>query len=264
LTHLGEDLVKERLPQVSDLSIRYAGIDPAKEPMTIEPAQHYSMGGVRTDIRGMTSLPGLLAAGEVANVSVHGANRLGGNSLLETVVFGRQAGLKAAELVNGELWPSLSKVTVARSLEAWSSMFADRGQSTGEDSTFMIRQEMTSVMTNLVGVFRVGSELEEAVNKLGALKERYQRLTPPKVMQPFNYALMDYLEVGYLLDLSGVIARGALSRTESRGAHYRMDYPKRDDQNWLCHTFANYGKDGPQFTAGLVKITRYAPQERGY
>lgn len=264
LTHLGEGLVAERLPQVRDLAVRYAGVDPAKEPMPIEPAQHYSMGGVRTDVWGVTSLPGLLAAGEVANVSVHGANRLGGNSLLETVVFGRQAGHKAAEIVRQEPWPALSQATVACSQEFWSSMFTVKEQNVQEDDAFLIRQEMTAVMTNQVGVFRVGSELEDAVNKLGELKGRYQRLKPSGGTHPFNYALMDYLEVGYLLDLCEIIARGALRRTESRGAHYRLDYPRRDDQYWLCHTFAGRGENGPEFTAGPLKITRYAPQERGY
>ncbi len=264
LTHLGEALVAERLPQVRDLAIRYAGVDPARAPMPIEPAQHYSMGGVRTDVWGMTSLPGLLAAGEVANVSVHGANRLGGNSLLETVVFGRRAGHRAAQLARQEPWPTLSAATITRAYESWSSLLAGRGQVVQEDSTFAIRQEMTNLMTNQVGVFRVGSELEDAVNRLAVLKERYQRLKAPGGMQPFNYALMDYLEVGYLLDLCEVIARGALRRTESRGAHYRLDYPQRDDQNWLCHTFVRRGEDGPEFSNGPVTITRYAPQERGY
>ncbi|HHW43134.1 FAD-dependent oxidoreductase [Desulfofundulus thermobenzoicus] len=264
LTHLGEGLVAERLPQVRDLSMRYAGVDPAKAPMPIEPAQHYSMGGVRTDTWGMTSLPGLLAAGEVANVSVHGANRLGGNSLLETVVFGRRAGLKAAELARQEAWPALSQTTVNRARQSLVAILDGGEQGVTEDTTFAIRREMTGIMTGQVGVFRVGHELEDAVKGLERLKERYGRLKPPGGRQPYNYALMDYLEVGYLLDLCEIIARGALRRTESRGAHYRLDYPRRDDENWLCHTFARCGEKGPEFSAGPVKITRYAPQERGY
>lgn len=264
MTHLGEALVAERLPQVRDLAIRYAGVDPVREPMPIEPAQHYSMGGVRTDVWGATNLPGLLAAGEVANVSVHGANRLGGNSLLETVVFGRRAGRKAAELAKQEPWQTLSSATVARSREAWASMFTGQGQSEREDNTFTIRQEMAGIMTNQAGVFRVGSELEDAVDRLGKLKGRYQKLMPPKTAQPFNYALMDYLEVGYLLDLCEIIARGALRRCESRGAHYRLDYPQRDDNNWLNHTFVRRGEGGPEFSDGQVSIINYTPQERGY
>jgi len=264
LTHLGEALVAERLPQVRDLSMRYAGVDPAVAPMPIEPAQHYSMGGVRTGVWGESSLPGLLAAGEVANVSVHGANRLGGNSLLETVVFGRRAGRRAAELAGKEPWPVLSKTTAARSLESWSSMFSGGKQIVQEDSTFLIREAATSIMTSQVGVFRVGDELADAVEKLKELKKRYKKLDPPRDAQPFNYALMEYLETGYILDLCEIIAGGALRRTESRGAHYRLDYPRRDDLNWLGHTLARRGENGPEFSSGPVKITRYQPQERGY
>jgi len=265
LTHLGERLITERLPQVRELAIRYSGVDPARAPMHIEPAQHYSMGGVRTDIWGMTPLPGLLAAGEVANVSVHGANRLGGNSLLETVVYGRRAGRKVAELAPKEAWPSLSEETVRRHLEPWQArLAAEPGKLSQDDSTFAIRREMTSLMTNQVGVFRTGIELKDAVERLEGLRERYHRLPIPTGTQPFNYALMDYLEVGYLLDLSEIIARGASARCESRGAHYRMDFPQRDDRNWLHHTLAHRGERKPEFSAGQVAITRFEPQERGY
>jgi succinate dehydrogenase / fumarate reductase, flavoprotein subunit len=266
LTHLGEALVAERLPQVRDLAIRYSGVDPASVPMPIEPAQHYSMGGVRTDTWGSTTLPGLLAAGEVANVSVHGANRLGGNSLLETVVFGKRVGEKAAELARLDPGRGLSQKMVKDRIEHWNTVLStQRGKtSPAGDDTFAIRREMTTLMTNQVGVFRIGSELLDAVECLGQLKERYKRLCPRFESRHFNYALMDYLEVGYLLDLSGIIARGALARTESRGAHYRLDYPERDDSNWLHHTFAHLGENGPDFDKGLVNITRYTPQARGY
>lgn len=264
LTHLGEDLLNERLPQVRDLAIRYAGVDPAKKPVPIEPAQHYSMGGVRTDTWGVSSLPGLLAAGEVANVSVHGANRLGGNSLLETVVFGRRAGRKAAEIAQVGEWLPLSEKTLRTTWEEWRSLFNSSGQRTYDDTVFLLRRELTELMTNQVGIFRTGSELEDAVRKIERLKTRYRELKPVFQNHPFNYAFVDYLEVGYLLDLSEVIAKSALLRTESRGAHYRLDYPQRDDQNWLCHTFAKKGADGPEFNLQPVTVTRYAPQERGY
>lgn len=265
LTHLGEALVAERLPQVRDLAIRYSGVDPVKSAIPIEPAQHYSMGGVRTDSRGLTTLPGLLAAGEVANVSVHGANRLGGNSLLETVVFGRRAGNKAAELVSEDSWLNFSRHAGEQALESWRILLSSSPRKSPDgDGTFAIRREMTTLMTNLVGVFRIGSELEDAVERLSQLKSRYQNLSPPGGAMPFNYALMDYLEVGYLLDLSEIIARGALARTESRGAHYRLDHPRRDDRHWLHHTFARKGAGGLELTAGRVAIAHHEPQERGY
>ncbi|MGP8051720.1 MAG: FAD-binding protein [Desulfobaccales bacterium] len=265
LTHLGEALIEARLPQVRELALHYSGVDPVRLPINIEPAQHYSMGGVRTDIWGMTPLPGLLAAGEVANVSVHGANRLGGNSLLETVVFGSRAGRKVAELVREGSWPGLSEKTVQRYLDPWRALLAAAPlRLARDDNTFAIRSALTTLMTNQVGVFRTGSELQDAVARLTQLRERYQRLPAPTGSQPFNYALMDYLEVGYLLDLAEIMALGALARSESRGAHYRMDFPKRDDQNWLHHTFAKQGENGPEFSAGPVTITSYEPQERGY
>ena len=178
LTHLGEELLQQRLPQVKDLAARYAGVDAARNPIPIEPAQHYSMGGIRTDVWGMTSIPGLLAAGEAANVSVHGANRLGGNSLLETVVFGRRSGQRAAEIAGTERWVSLSEAAVSRYMEPWNSLLAGRTQAKQDDSPFAIQQEATSLMTRQVGVFRDGPELEDAVKRLAELKERYRRLTP--------------------------------------------------------------------------------------
>jgi succinate dehydrogenase / fumarate reductase flavoprotein subunit len=266
LTHLGASLVSERLPQIKDLAIRYSGVDPTKQPIPIEPAQHYSMGGIRTDIWCQTNLPGLLAAGEAANVSVHGANRLGGNSLLETVVFGRRAGIKAAELVKNEPWPEISNKRLDQVLDHWNVFLqgkAGKTSSDADDSLTAIRREMSNLMTNQVGVFRIGSELQDAVERLGILRQRLGSLSPLGP-QPFNYALMDYLELEHLLELSEIIAQGALGRTESRGAHSRLDYPVRNDKDWLKHTFARFTKDGPEFSSGPVSIIRYQPQERGY
>jgi succinate dehydrogenase / fumarate reductase flavoprotein subunit len=266
LTHLGEPLVSDRLPQVRDLAIRYAGVDPVSAPMPIEPAQHYSMGGIRTDTSGVTTLPGLLAAGEVANVSVHGANRLGGNSLLETVVFGRRAGRKAAELARRSSFSVFSREEGKRLLAPWNALLLTEppSQCRRDDTIFAVRREMAALMTNEVGVFRTGSELENAVSVLGLLKDRYLRLPRPGGAQPFNYALMDYLEVGYLLDLSEIIALGALARTESRGAHFRLDFPERDDLNFLHHTFARRGENGLELSGSPVAITAHKPQQRGY
>lgn len=206
-----------------------------------------------------------MAAGEVANVSVHGANRLGGNSLLETVVFGARAGRKAAELAPGEPWPDVSPNTVRDALDRWNRLcLAPAAHSRSDDDQFAVRLEMAKIMTNQVGVFRTGVELEDAVARLERLRKRYRDLPVPGGPQPFNYGLMDYIEVGHLLDLSEIIARGALARRESRGAHYRLDFPQRDDQNWLHHTFARATDRGPEFSSGPVSITRFQPQERGY
>jgi len=154
---------------------------------------------------------------------------------------------------------------VKRYLDPWKALLAaEPVRLARDDSTFAIRRDLTTLMTNQVGVFRTGSELKDAVDRLQQLRERYRRLLAPTGRQPFNYNLMDFLEVGYLLDLSEIIARGARARSESRGAHSRTDFPQRDDQNWLHHTFARRGENGPEFSAGPVTITKYPPQERGY
>lgn len=264
LTHLGKKKIKERLPQVRDLARRYAGVDPVEAPIPIEPAQHYSMGGIRTNLECETNIKGLLAAGEVANVSVHGANRLGGNSLLETVVFGRRAGRRVAETVPGSPWPAVPGVSLQQAQERWEALFGTSRPLEEGDSIFKIRREMNETMTSMVGVFREAGELKQAVDVLTSLRRRYRALKVPVRRQPFNYLLTEHLEVGCLLELSEIIARAALRRTESRGAHYRTDYPARNDRDWLCHTIVQRGAAGPEFSAEPVKIKNYQPVERGY
>jgi len=265
LTHLGEAKIKERLPQVRDLACRYTGIDPVEKPIPIEPAQHYSMGGIRTDLNCETNIKGLLAAGEAANVSVHGANRLGGNSLLETVVFGRRAGRRVVEMVSKETaWPELPGESLERAEENWKNNFGSNSPLDPGDNIFKIRREMNRTMTEYVGVFRTESELKQAVDILAGLKERYSTLKVSRKEEPFNYELIEHIEVGYLLDLSEIIALAALRRTESRGAHYRTDFPQRNDQDWLNHTIIWRGEKGPEFGKEPVSITKYQPVERGY
>lgn len=262
LTHLGPGKIARRLPQVNDLARLYAAVDPTQTPIPVEPAQHYSMGGIRVNLDCETNISGLLAAGETANVSVHGANRLGGNSLLETVVFGRRAGkhlLKAAERPSPPPRSSL-KPALAR----WQAIFcAGKPQQPG-DSASAIRDAMSRTMTDKVGVFRTGEELREAVKEIAALRCRYRALRVPAGEHPFNYRLIELLELGCLLELSEVTAGAAYRRTESRGAHYRMDHPRRDDANWLHHTLVRRGGDGPVYEAGPVSITRFQPETRGY
>lgn len=264
LTHLGPEKIGERLPQVQDLARRYAAVEPSVGLIPIEPAQHYSMGGIRTDLNCETNIGGLLAAGEAANVSVHGANRLGGNSLLETVVFGRRAGRRVAELVKSAGIPAAPRESLDAAMERWIGIFGDSAPEVENDGVFAIRREINRTMTEKVGVFRTGGELEEAVSDLAGLRRRYGALRVPVKEAPFNYQLTEHLEVGFLLDLSEITAAAALRRTESRGAHSRLDYPERDDQNWLIHTFVRIGDKGPVFEAGKVSITKYLPQERGY
>jgi succinate dehydrogenase / fumarate reductase flavoprotein subunit len=290
LRHLGAPKIRERLPQVLELARRYAGVDATREPIPTEPAQHYTMGGVRCDANGETSLPGLLTCGETACVSVHGANRLGGNSLLETVVFGKLAGIRAGEVACGmeglpprpdaSLADALARLDArvaggpgARHRGALPALGAARGPGVaghpggegGRDSAPAIRRELTGTMTDLVGVFRTGGELAEAVRRVDALRERYSALRHPAAPGPYDYGFVELLTVGALLDLAAVVTASALWREESRGAHWRTDFDRRDDARFLCHTLARRGADGrPVLEPGPVTITRYPPQARGY
>jgi succinate dehydrogenase / fumarate reductase flavoprotein subunit len=260
LRHLGAAKIEEKLPQVRDIAIRYAGVDPAEIPIPVQPGQHYSMGGIRCDGWGQTNIQGLLAAGECANVSVHGANRLGGNSMLETVIFGRRAGQRAVELARQTKWPELGPQPLAGVRTYLDErMTGQRGDRPGT-----LKREMTGLMMDRVGVFREGGELEEAVSELRALRQRYEAIRLPSNGLAFNYELITYLELGWMLELAEAIAQGALRRTESRGAHYRLDYPERDDERWLVHTYAQRSDDGLIFSDGPVSITRFQPAERGY
>jgi len=265
LTHLGEAVIRERLPQVLELARNYAGVDAIRQPIPIEPAQHYSMGGIRTDTWGATTLPDLFAAGECANVSVHGANRLGGNSLLETVVFGRRVGRRVTESLR-KREANTVPVRSVRDFEDWWRSLFKRGTPVRQDARAVtgLRTRLTSVMTENVGVFRTAAGLREAVAEVDAVREAYEalRIAPPQ--GAFDYRLMSFWELGFLIDLAGIVAEGALRRTESRGAHYRTDFPERDDARWLKHTFARSVAGQPAFEDGEVRIGQLAPQSRTY
>jgi succinate dehydrogenase / fumarate reductase flavoprotein subunit len=264
LRHLGGQTLADRLPQVSQLASTYAGVDVASQPLPIEPAQHYSMGGVRTDAWGATDIEGLYAAGECANVSVHGANRLGGNSLLETVVFGRRAGRRVAKHLDGDgTPPDIGDVVLA---------FTDefRARFVGSDPRAVplglaeIRRRLTEAMTRAAGVFRTRDGLQDALTILSGLRREYDALRPVAPEGRFDYRLVSDYETGFLLDCAEVIGAGALRRMESRGAHFRADYPERNDTRWLVHTFAKRGPTGPILSDGEVDVTRFQPKPRVY
>lgn len=260
LRHLGKDLILERLPQIHDLALRYNGVDGINEPIPVQPGQHYSMGGIRCNTWGETTIKNLLVAGESANVSVHGANRLGGNSLLETLVFGKRAGQRAAETAAGMKLPAASDAPLRRVEAKLKSVMTGRAG----DNPAQFGRRIRDIMTEKVGVFREGKELEEAITELMDFKERFPRIRLEQAPLAFNYELMEYLDVSSILQLCEIIAKGALRRTESRGAHFRTDFPTRDDANWLAHTYAQHSTDGPILTHGPVSITKYPPAARGY
>ena len=260
LMHLGKERIESRLQEICDFCRTFAGIDPVTQPIPVMPAQHYMMGGIGTTIRGETNVPGLYAAGEAACVSIHGANRLGGNSLLETLVFGKQAGLAAAEHAGRAAVPSVDPADVAKD-EAEVQTMMDRKD--GEEPQHL-RMALQATMDEKVGVFRQPAELQAALAEVRAVRRRYGSVRVVDTSSSYNLNLTDALETGHLLDLAESIVVGAIARTESRGAHSRVDYPKRDDATWMRHTIATRGPDGPVLSYAPVAYTRWEPKERVY
>jgi succinate dehydrogenase / fumarate reductase, flavoprotein subunit len=260
LMHLGKEKVESRLQEIVDYSRHFAGIDPVTQPIPVYPGQHYMMGGIGTNIRGETNLVGLYAAGEAACVSIHGANRLGGNSLLETLVFGKQAGIAAAEHATSTARPEVTDADVASAvapLRAW------QARKDGEDPS-TLRTELQQVMEQYVGIYRNEADLLEGLKRVRALRARFENVRVVDQSKVYNLNLTDALETGHLLELAEVIVVGAYARTESRGAHFRTDYPKRDDAHWMKHTMARRTPEGPNLSYTPVTYTRWEPKERVY
>ncbi|MEJ2744116.1 MAG: succinate dehydrogenase flavoprotein subunit [bacterium] len=267
LRHLGAERIKKRLPQILDLARRFADVDALTEPLPIQPTAHYSMGGIPTDNDGRvladtsgTVVSGLYACGECACVSVHGANRLGCNSLLEAVVFGRRAGKTVSADLARIGWSARSEGTA----DAVKQDLSEIMERDGRESLARIRDELQVSMQKNCGIFRDEAQLREQLGIIGRLRERFDRAPLRDKGKRFNTDLVDLLELRSLLDFTELIVAGALARKESRGAHSRKDFPKRDDEGWLKHTFARKGPDGPVFDYKPVKISRYKPQERKY
>jgi succinate dehydrogenase / fumarate reductase flavoprotein subunit len=241
----------------------FAGVDPVLEPIPIQPAQHYSMGGIPTNVDGETQLRGLLAAGECACVSVHGANRLGGNSLLEALVFGERAGRKAADRLDKER-ESPHHTVIQNHLKAFQSGLKEIFERKREESSFLIRDEMKALMTSQVGIFREESALLASKEKIKELKKRLLRIGLNQKDLAFNNEFIQYWELEGMLQVAETIVEGALARKESRGSHFRVDYPNRDDEHWLRHTLAYKTPEGVKLDYEEVTITSYLPKERTY
>jgi len=265
-TTTGEQILK-KLPDIIDFCRTYLGVDPVTQPMPIQPTAHYAMGGIPTNMYGEvvvdeknTVLPGLYAAGECACVSVHGANRLGTNSLLDIVVFGKHAGLRAAEYAKGADFtplPADPQGFARQQLESFRS-------AQGQENVFQISQEMKKEMFDNMGVFRTAETMTHALNKIHELQERAKHVKLSDTGKIFNTELLNAWELTNLLDLAEVTTASALARQESRGGHAREDFPKRDDANWLKHTLA-WKKDGKvELGYKPVAITKYQPKERTY
>ena len=262
MRHLGAEKIFERLHGTRELAMTFAGIDPIYEPIPVRPGAHYHMGGVDTDHeRGITELEGLYAAGECACVSVHGANRLGGNALMETITYGRRAGAAAAD------W-ALTHTTVA--VPPGVEADAQRELKTLLDRTkgerpWQIRDELAKTMHENFGVFRRENQMKEQERIVGYLRERYENVVVEDKGEVFNNDLTQALELGYLLDLASCMVVAGLERKESRGAHARpYDYPDRDDENFMKHTIVRWVGDHPVLDWKPVTMTKWQPQERKY
>ena len=261
MRHLEERVIEERLWQIREIGLDFASVDITKEPIPVRPGVHYQMGGVKTDLTGATAVPGLYAAGEVACVSVHGANRLGANSLLDTVVFGRRAGEAAAKRARAVSLKPLPE-SVVEADRARIQEILDRPAN--GDRVARIRHDMGVFMTEHLGVFRTGEGISAAVDKMRELRGRHERAPVEDKGCIFNTDLVFAWELGFILDCAEGIAVSALARRESRGAHCRLDFPKRDDENWLCHTLCYYTAEGPRMDTAPVTITQWKPEERVY
>ena len=261
LRHLGEKKINERLFQIRELALDLTNTDFVAAPVPVRPGMHYAMGGVKTDANGATPTGGLFACGECACVSVHGANRLGGNSLLETITFGRRAGKAAAAYAATQPAPSLPVAAAQPDAEAIDELLAR--PATGERMADL-RAEMGAAMNKGVGIFRTREGIADTLAKIRELKQRRQKVPVRDKGKVFNFDLLSVIELGFMIDLAEVITLGALQREESRGAHSRRDFPERDDAAWMKHTLAYQTPDGPRLEYAPVTKTRWEPEKRVY
>jgi succinate dehydrogenase / fumarate reductase, flavoprotein subunit len=263
LRHLGREKIMERLPQIRELAMAFAGVDPIDAPIPIRPGAHYHMGGVHVDSWGAAPhMPGLFAAGECACVSVHGANRLGGNSLLEAVVFGARTGgaaARAAQEFNGKGIQAKPEAATRYENELRELLERENGPKQHE-----IRDQLAETMQEKVGVFRTDSELRDAKAVVDDLRDRFKGVVVTDKGRTFNQSLIHAIETGYLLDLADTMVTGAIARTESRGAHSRTDFTERDDENWMKHTLAYLEDDQVRLDYSEVTFTTFEPQVRSY
>ena len=265
--HLGSEVLDQKLPDITDFVRTYLGIDPLHEPVPVQPTAHYAMGGLPTDLEGRvvideknTPLPGLYAAGEVACVSVHGANRLGTNSLVDILVFGRRAGRHAGKYIEENDWVPLPPSPDRPAQDLVNQVLSGNGN----ERAAAIRDTLQDEMMDKAGVFREAKGLEAMQQKLRELRQRYRQVKVEDRGRKYNTELLEVIELGGMIEISEALVAGALARQESRGAHSREDFPKRDDPGWLKHTLAYQTPKGIELKFKPVTITKFEPKERKY
>jgi succinate dehydrogenase / fumarate reductase flavoprotein subunit len=264
-THLGRDVVYAKIPDIADFCKTYLAVDPAEQPMPVQPTAHYAMGGIPTNVHGQVTTgavdyEGLYAAGECACVSVHGANRLGTNSLVDLVVFGRRAGIQMRDYVGGVDMPAFPDGAEARAVKKLERL---RDGTKGPHVGPFYSQMQATMMRN-VGVYRNAGPMQEAVADIQSLRQQYQEVRVEDNSKVFNTDILGVLELENLLDLSLVTAVAAENRTESRGAHSREDYPERDDPNWLKHTLTSLDGNDVRIDYKAVDTSIWEPKPRTY
>ncbi|MCZ3365409.1 MULTISPECIES: FAD-dependent oxidoreductase [Methanobacterium] len=262
LRHLGANLIMERLPGIRQIAMDFAGLNPIKDPIPVQPGQHYSMGGIDVDINGATSLLGLYAAGECACISVHGANRLGGNSLLETVVFGRLTADKIIEDIKNIPEPNFEPVKSAmREIDTRINQILERDKG---KHLFSLMDDMTQTMFHKFGIFRDSKTMKEGLLEIKNMQDEISQVSINNKDRAVNQALIRFFELEGMLQLAEVVAIGALKREESRGSHTRTDYPLRDDNNFLKHTIVSFHNGRMEISYKPVKLGMFKPKERVY
>lgn len=264
LRHLGREKIHKRLPGIQEICINFAGIDPADAPVPIQPAQHYSMGGIDVDKTCASPVAGFYAAGECACVSVHGANRLGGNSLLDAIVFGKIAGESASRFIGDGGAAGLSGRAVEEESRAFSEKVAAIRRRDAGENVFRVLNRLKVLMSEKAGIFRKEKTLREAVEEIPGLREAGRQAFIFGAGPRYCQELSVNLEFEYMLDVAEAILVGALKREETRGSHYRTDFPVRDDASWLKHTLVTCTEKGPRVEYEDVEVTKYKPEERKY
>ena len=265
LRHLGEKYLHERLPFICELAEKFVGVDPVTEPIPVRPTAHYTMGGIETDARCQTRMAGLFAVGECASVGLHGANRLGSNSLAELSVFGKVAGEDALKVAQSRSHSLSIEQIAALAEQSYAPYAALLNKTDGTESPAEIRRELGALMEEGVGIFRSEQTTQKAIEQIAQLKQRYQNVKITDHSTNFNTDWLTTIELGFLLDVAEAMAHSAYQRKESRGSHQRLDMPERDDVNYLKHSLAFYqGSGAPKIDYSAVTITKSQPAVRAY